>query len=95
MFKLNKLVGLIFGKIEFWAPFPAEGHQNLSEFQMELKMVSKRPERILVNLELLFEPVILAIFFKNSVHALGGPYVPPTLYRVKLQCTWGPQMFHQ
>ena len=52
------LVGLIFGKIKFIAPFGAEGRQNLTEHPMDLKKVSKQTQRILRNLELLFDPVL-------------------------------------
>ena len=60
IFKLNKWVGLIFKNIEFWRPFLAEGHQNLTEYLMDLKMVSKRLQWILMNLQLLFESVLIA-----------------------------------
>ena len=69
IFKLNRLVGLIFGNIEFWRPILPDGRQNLTKYRMDLKMVSKRPQRILMNLQLLFESVQLA--------------PPPTLFRVK------------
>ena len=83
--KLNRLVGLIFGNIEFWRSIRAEGRQNLTEYRIGLKMVSKRPQRILMNLHLLFESVQLAISVENSVNMLGGHYVPhPTLFRVNL-----------
>ena len=39
-FKLITLVGLIFKKIEFWAPFRAEGHQNLTKTPIDLKMTT-------------------------------------------------------
>ncbi len=58
IFKLNRLVGLIFRNIEFWRPIRAEGRQHLTEYQMALKMVSKRPQRILMNLQLLIESVL-------------------------------------
>jgi hypothetical protein len=64
---------LIFGNIEYWW---AEVCQNLTEYLMDLKMVSKRPQQILMNLQLLFESVQLAIFVKNSVNVLGGHYMP-------------------
>jgi hypothetical protein len=84
VFKLNRLVGLIFGNIKFWRPIRPEGRQNLTEYQMDLKMVSKRPQRILMNLQLLFESVLLVIFVTNSVNVLGGALcAPPTLFRVK------------
>ena len=70
IFKLNRLVGLIFRNIEFWRPIRAEGRQHLTEYQMALKMVSKRPQRILMNLQLLFESVLLAIFVTNSTFTL-------------------------
>ena len=41
IFKLNWLVGLIFGNIEFWRPIRAEGRQNLTGYRVDLKMVSK------------------------------------------------------
>jgi hypothetical protein len=63
---------LIFGNIKFWHPIPGEGHQNLTEYRMDLKMVSKLPQRILMNLLLLFESIQLAIFVMNSVNVLGG-----------------------
>ena len=86
VFKLNRLVGLIFGNIKFWRPIRPEGRQNLTEYQMDLKMVSKRPQRILMNLQLLFESVLLVIFVTNSVNVLGGALcAPPTLFRVKQQ----------
>ena len=77
VFKLNRLVGLIFGNIKFWRPIRPEGRQNLTEYQMDLKMVSKRPQRILMNLQLLFESVLLAIFVTNSVNVLGGALCAP------------------
>ena len=39
IFKLKKLVGLIFGKVEFWATIWAEDCQNLTKNLMDLKMV--------------------------------------------------------
>ena len=85
VFKLNRLVGLIFGNIKFWRPIRAEARQNLTEYQMDLKMVSKRPQRILMNLQLIFESVLLAIFVTNSDNVIvGGPMCPPPLSRVKL-----------
>ena len=59
--KLNNLVGLIFGNIEFWRPIRAEGRQNLTKYRMDLKMVSEQLQRILINLQLLSETVLLAI----------------------------------
>ena len=63
---------MIFGNIEFWRPIRAEGRQNLTKYQIDLKMVLKRPQRILMNLQLLFESVLIAIFVTNSVNVLGG-----------------------
>ena len=51
IFKLNRLVDLIFGNIECLRPIRAEGRHNLTEYQMDLKMVLKRPARILMNLQ--------------------------------------------
>ena len=72
--KLKRLVGLVFGNIEFWRPIRAKGRQNLTEYQMDLKMVSKQPQQILMNLQLLFESVLLAIFVTYNVHMLGGAH---------------------
>ena len=49
---------------------------------MDLKMVSKQLQRILMNLQLLFESVLIAIFVTNSVNVLGGADSAPTLFRV-------------
>ena len=78
---LNRLVGLILGNIEFWCPIRAKGRQNLTEYRMDLKMVSKGPQRILMNLKLIFELVLLAIFVTNSVNVLrrGTILSPPSL----------------
>jgi hypothetical protein len=48
-------------------------------------MVLKRPQRILMNLQLLFESILIAISVTNSVNVLGGAdsAPPPTLFRVK------------
>ena len=71
-FKLNRLVGLIF-----------EGRHNLTEYWRDLKMVSKGPQRIWMNLQLLFESVQLAIFVTNSVNVLGGALcAPPPFLRL-------------
>jgi hypothetical protein len=83
LFKIESNRSLIFGNIEFWHPIRAEGRQNLTEYRIDLKMVSKRPQRILMNLQLLFESVLIAIFVTNSVNMQGGHYVPPPLFRVK------------
>jgi hypothetical protein len=56
---------LIFGNIEFWRPIRAE-------YRIDLKVVSKRPQRILMNLQLLFESVLIEIVVTNSVNVLGG-----------------------
>jgi hypothetical protein len=72
IFKLKRLVGLIFGNIEFWRPIRAEGRKNLTEYRMDLEMVSKLLQRILMNLQLLFESVQFATFVKNSINVLGG-----------------------
>ncbi len=79
IFKLNRLVGLIFGNIEFWGPIRAEGRKNLTEYRMDLKVVSKRQKRILMNLQLLFESVLLAICVTNSVNVLRGSLCAPPL----------------
>ena len=71
------LVGLIFENIEFWRPIRAEGRQNLTKYRMDLKMVSKRPQRILMNSQLLFESVQISIFVTNSVNVLGGAQCAP------------------
>ena len=55
IFKLIRLVALSFGNIKFWRPIRSEGRQNLTVYRMDLKMVSKQPQRILMNLQLLFE----------------------------------------
>ena len=62
---------MIFGIIEFWHPIRVEGRQNLTEYQIDLKMVSKQRQRILMKLQLLFESVLIAIFVTNSVNMLG------------------------
>ena len=59
-----------------------EGRQNLTENWMDLKTVSKEPQRILVNLQLLFESVLLAIFVTNNVHILGGSTMCPEVQKV-------------
>ena len=70
---------MIFRNIEFCRPIRAKGCQNLNEYRMDLKMVSKGLQRILMNLQLLFESVLLAIFVTNSVNVLGGGTMcPPT-----------------
>ena len=51
---------MIFGNIKFWGPFLAEGHKNVTEYYMDLKMLLNQLQRILMNLPLLFEPVRLA-----------------------------------
>ena len=71
------LVGLIFGNSECWRPIRAEGRQNITEYRIDLKMVSKRPQRIFMNLQLLIESVQLAIFVTNSVNVLGGGTMCP------------------
>jgi hypothetical protein len=84
------LAGLIFGNIKFWRPIRAEGSPNLTEYRMDLKMVSKRRQRILVNLQLLCESAQLAIFVTNSVNVIGtrrGTMSAPTLFRVKNYAT--------
>ena len=61
IFKLNWLVGILFGNLEFnWI---LDGPQ----------MVSKQPQRILTNLHLLFESVLLAIFVTNSGNVPNAP----------------------
>ena len=65
----------MFGNIEFWRPIRAEGRQNLTEYCKDLKMVSKQPQ--LMNLQLLFESVLLAIFVRNSVNMLEGALCAP------------------
>ena len=76
---------MIFGNIEFWHPNRAEGRQKLTAYRMDLKIVSKRSQRILMNLQLLFECILLAIFVTNSIDVLWGALCghPPTLFRVK------------
>jgi hypothetical protein len=64
--------GLIFGNIEFWHPIRAEGRQNITEYGMDLIIVSKQLQRILMNVQLLFEFIPLAIFVMNSVNVLEG-----------------------
>ena len=64
--KLKRLVGLIFENINFWRPIRAEGRQNLTEYWMDLKMESKRPQRLLMNLQLLFDSILLAFFVRKS-----------------------------
>ena len=41
------------------------GRQNLTENRMDLKMVSKLPQRILMNLQLLFEATVTNITLEN------------------------------
>jgi hypothetical protein len=76
-FKLNLLVDLIFGNIECWHPIRAEGCQNLTKYRMDLKIVSTQPQRILMNLQSLFEFVLLAILVKKRVNVLSAPHTPP------------------
>ena len=59
------MAGLIFGNINFWCPIQAEGRQNLTEYRIDLKNVSKQPQWILVHLQLLLESVLF-IFVVNN-----------------------------
>ena len=52
--------------------------QNLTEYLMDLKIVSKQPQRILFNLQLLFVSVLLEIFVTNSVDVLVGALLAAT-----------------
>ena len=69
----------IFEKLKFWTPIGSEGRQNLSSTPTDLKMVSKRLQQILVNLQLLFEPVLKAFCSRiNNENMLGGTLCAPT-----------------
>jgi hypothetical protein len=61
-----------------------EPRADITKYWIDLKMVSSRPQRILMNLQLPFESVLIAIFVKISVNVLGGAHwaPPPTLFRV-------------
>ena len=65
-------MGSILGKLEFSALIQAEGRQHLFENPMNLKMVSKQPQRKLVYMPLLFEPVLKHFFLTNSLNTLEG-----------------------
>jgi hypothetical protein len=70
------LVGVIFGNIQCWLPIRAEGHQNLIEYRMDLKMVSKQPQWILMNshLVLLVHPNLrLNVYITTNLYIQHHP----------------------
>ena len=50
------MVGLIFGKIQFWAPIVAEGRQNITDHGPQNGL--KTTETDICEFKLLFEPVL-------------------------------------
>jgi hypothetical protein len=50
IFKLNKLVCLIFRNIKFWDPIRAEGCTNLTEYQNGVQMTGTNIDEFTINI---------------------------------------------
>ena len=58
--------------MEFWRPISSQGLPKLNRISDRPQNGLKRPQRILMNLQLLFEFDLSAIFVTNSINVQGG-----------------------